>query len=107
MRLIVFLLIFAFFYVPSTAHADKCGATSCLITRPNPDGIEIRIRPVNPGSYACFIRWENYQYIEIINLESKPYLLKEKYDLSGVRWRCDDANTCPNWMKYASLCRNK
>lgn len=107
MRLIVFLLFFALIFAPLIVQADKCGATSCLITRSNPNGIEIRIRPVNPGSHACFIRWENYQYIEIINLESKPYLLKDKYDLSGVRWRCDDANTCPNWMKYAGLCRNK
>jgi hypothetical protein len=103
MRLIVFLLFFA----PLIVQADKCGDTSCLITRPNPDGIEIRIRPINPGAYTCFIRWENYHYVETINLESKPYLLKEKYDLSGVRWRCDDANTYPNWMKYAGLCRAK
>ena len=107
MRLISVLLGLISFFVPSMAQADKCGATSCLITRPTPNGIEIRIRPVNPSTHACFIRWENYQYIEIINLESKPYLLKEKHDLSGVRWRCDDATTCPNWMKEAGLCQNK
>ncbi|MDO6566931.1 hypothetical protein Q4561_07655 [Alteromonas sp. 1_MG-2023] len=106
MRLIAVLIVSLSPFVPNVAQADKCGATSCLTTRPNPDGIEIRIRPINPSPHACFIRWENYHYIEMISLESKPYLLKDKYDLSGVRWRCDDARTCPNWMKDAGLCKN-
>jgi hypothetical protein len=106
MRITIFLTVFFWLFSTTTAQADKCGSTSCLITQVVPDGIEIRIRPRLPTTHACFIRWENYHYTEILRLESKPYLLKDKFDLSGVRWRCDDANTCPNWMKDAGLCKN-
>lgn len=88
--------------------AEFCGVRSCLVAQPLRDGgYTVHIVSKTTQPMVCYIRWENFFYVERLTTRTKDYKLNRGYPISGVSWRCDPATECSLWMSNAGLCKGK
>jgi len=107
MRLLLLLTSLILWSQYSTAEGKRCGPYSCLHSTPSNGGHNLQIQAKEAGGLYCFIKWENFKYIEKLEIgeqSSKTFYLKPHYSPAGVKWRCSPQEPCLYWMKNAGLC---
>ena len=89
----------------SVFAVPRCGPYSCLELTPVLRGTEVRVVPINPGTYACYLRYENTWMVEeYVTLALGPVLLLEGYPTSSLFFRCDPLPGCAAWMREREMC---
>lgn len=95
--------------LPLCAAAERCGRYACLEfadygTRGHK---EIKIRNKTSATLACFIRYENDVFTEIVTSVSTSYYLEPHYQTSWVSYRCDIQDQgCHPLLVKRGLCKS-
>lgn len=108
MKKIILLFSFALIMLPFDAYAKRCGRYACLeFSDYGSRGYkEIKIRNKTDKTLACFIRYENAIFTELVTSSSSPYYLKPYYPSGSVSYRCDIQDEgCHPLLVSRGLCK--